>query len=653
MLDSPVKKPASAAGFVSEDDSIGSASDLKDRMNEECDYYYCDRGEVSETISSSVYHAECESVTTHEEEARLEGVHHQDETGSDLKPADSLGNRKTHRGPRPSKSMLRAHAKAIKDIEKRKAIGDRLLGHEYGEKPLLLDDELDSEQEDKNTTKTASQSDTFNKSPSLGSIKQHFSISKPYKNFSTKEPQPPPRSETQEDIFASAPFRRKEETVSQDSIQNLQEIPFHDPLEYPSPPTDMVGEGIVSPPVGFKSQTESSATTFEETVPLGSNLIPGESLQESPLSEFPIYENVTLNEGPPISSEILDHRGIPPPRPNINPFLNPFLDDALTKSQDMENPNLIASTLVANPELPPEIFDSMTLGSYLPPPPPPTSASAPPIETDIFGSTPFGHLTEGVKRDPMPDLLRSTERASSMQCKQSSKCGCFKMTCSQCQLQQYPPPPPSKSIFGAIPPFRSESQLARSAAKSKTLPANMGYIMRSEAAKDDKMSNTPPVFRKPRLAHQVLSESESSSDEESMKTSERKSRDKSKDRLKYKNISEEFEDENIMVLPAKSFKKDEKALRITKKLLHDKKQSKKSEKYLKHEKYDKKLEKTDKKRTQQQETAGISNMSFEDNSVEDVPFQQSPESEIEVASTGGTRFGSLKRGINPFSKLGR
>ncbi|CAL4155542.1 unnamed protein product, partial [Meganyctiphanes norvegica] len=180
-----------------------------------------------------------------------------------------------------------------------------------------------------------------------------------------------------------------------------------------------------------------------------------------------------------------------------------------------------------------------------------------------------------------------------------------------------------------------------------------------------------------------------------------KHRDRSKDRLKYKNISEEFDEENMMVLPIKQFshsKKDKlakktkkheklekkqvdvkekkheiKELKVKEHRIRDKKHHEKHEKKYEgkeknydkldkkhHEKPEKKVEKLD--RNVSYESAGISNMSFEDFSMEDSKRDgnrssnslQSPEEEdTDLRMTGGTRFGSLKRGINPFSKLGR
>lgn len=106
-------------------------------------------------------------------------------------------------------------------------------------------------------------------------------------------------------------------------------------------------------------------------------------------------------------------------------------------------------------------------------------------------------------------------------------------------------------------------------------------------------------------------------------------------------------------------------------ILRKKKLARKAKKL---EKLEKKVDKPEK--NQSFESAGISNMSFEDFTLEDSRREiervrrelernrqetdrggdslQSPEEDdSDLRTTGGTRFGSLKRGMNPFSKLGR
>ncbi|XP_014474928.1 PREDICTED: uncharacterized protein LOC106744553 isoform X2 [Dinoponera quadriceps] len=105
------------------DDSIGSASDLRAMNDEEGnqDEEHDGGGRertIDETVSESVrtcgssaYHAECESVATHEDDYRMK---------------------------RPKRHYREQQQLPTIDA-------DPIVGHQYGEKPLLLDDELDPE----------------------------------------------------------------------------------------------------------------------------------------------------------------------------------------------------------------------------------------------------------------------------------------------------------------------------------------------------------------------------------------------------------------------------------------------------------------------------------------------------------------------------
>lgn len=106
------------------DDSIGSASDLRAMNDEEGNQDDENDGErertIDETVSESVrtcgssaYHAECESVATHEDDYRMK---------------------------RPKRHYREQQQQQLPTID-----ADPIVGHQYGEKPLLLDDELDPE----------------------------------------------------------------------------------------------------------------------------------------------------------------------------------------------------------------------------------------------------------------------------------------------------------------------------------------------------------------------------------------------------------------------------------------------------------------------------------------------------------------------------
>ncbi|XP_028132528.2 uncharacterized protein LOC114327995 [Diabrotica virgifera virgifera] len=105
----------------SDDDSIGSASDLRE---EEDSRRPAKDDAISETISesiktcgSSAYHAECESMATHEEDCTSRIIR-------------TKQRQETKKAAVQSEDML-------------------FVGHQYGEKPLLMDDELDSDCETK------------------------------------------------------------------------------------------------------------------------------------------------------------------------------------------------------------------------------------------------------------------------------------------------------------------------------------------------------------------------------------------------------------------------------------------------------------------------------------------------------------------------
>lgn len=113
------KKETKASEKYESDDSIGSCSDLRADPEVQNDKMEDEKSEtISESIKtcgSSAYHAECESMATHE-----------------------------------SVEINRAMKKRHKRIEEETEEVDEniFVGHQYGEKPLLLDDELDSEPND-------------------------------------------------------------------------------------------------------------------------------------------------------------------------------------------------------------------------------------------------------------------------------------------------------------------------------------------------------------------------------------------------------------------------------------------------------------------------------------------------------------------------
>lgn len=722
---------------VSDDDSIGSASDLKARINDEYDFECADRGDASETISSSVYHAECESVTTHEEELRA---------GEGGDPSHLL-----RRGPKPSRAAIRARARALQEQESRRCTQDRLLGHEYGEKPLLQDDELDSGDEEAKMSdgaEVASSEQAPAPAPDQAPKATMFPVPRPFRKTSLddsarqRDQQQQQQQQPDEDVFALAPFKSSLKRLNKKVFQSRSQPSSNtvSPLESstqlivtppattcsPAPPPPMASPEVVEQP---------PAPALEHVrLPVQADII----YEESPSEEYPIYENVLLNpngggggggggaENGATTPRFHYYENIPVPFTSLgvteasmgvnsalpkNPFVNPFIGEspvslpaaqdpsmhALPGRQPMDQPPAHAiapklpqgtqstdslspcSTLgpVSSPSIPStDLFGSMPFSNVaMPPPPPPTDAKDFTLgQTALNGVSvsQFSPSNQSQYFPPPADLqphpvLTSTPRALKTQ-------------------PQVPVPPPSKEsslaeddddadLFGAVPFKPIVQRGGQSAgARSQTLPANMSSVFQAQMAqmaRDDGHTDkifdfkatklkktTPPSFRKPRTTHQKLSDSDTSTDDEVVTANRRpKHRDRSKDRLKYKNISEEFEEENVMVLPLRQFG-------------HSKKE-KISKKSKKQEKAEKKVEKPEKKpeKNISFESAGISNMSFEDFTLEDSRRErersrqeaerggdslQSPEEDdSDLRTTGGTRFGSLKRGINPFSKLGR
>ncbi|XP_064085639.1 uncharacterized protein LOC135200861 isoform X3 [Macrobrachium nipponense] len=715
---------------VSDDDSIGSASDLKARINDEYDYDNCDRGDISETISSSVYHAECESVTTHEDDARVEGCD----------PTQLV-----RRGPKPSRAAMRARAKALQEQENRKCPPDRLLGHEYGEKPLLQDDELDSGEEEGKLSEEDNDHQSEHQpvhqqdqAPLRSSI---FQVPRPFRKTSLDESYKQREHCADEDVFALAPFKT--------SLKKFNKKVFHSrsqPSSNTVSPLEASSQ-LVTPPMANTSPAPahmSSPEVLEQVVepirlPVQADII----YEESPSEEYPIYENVVINpsnsttENGVVAPRYHHYENIPGPYsvlasydtpavvnpvPTKNPFVNPFIgDEQVVLPTDAVDPTLQSSSSCINEQNHPSnqqniaqqpnqglmshSIDSITPTSVV------GSVSSPSLQnTDLFGSTPFSDVTMSsatpVDTKEFSSMNQTTVNGSIAQFSNNTQSAYYtqpvdvnahipvhtstprslKIQPMSASRETYSTEVDDADLFGAVPfkpvighhqrPFQS------SCGKSQTLPANMNSVFQAQMAQmakeggHDKFfgdfkapkslrKSTPPSFRKPRTTHQKLSDSDTSSDDGvAMASRKPKHRDRSKDRLKYKNISEEFEEENMMVLPVKQFG-------------HLKKE-KISKKGKKHDKPDKKVEKTEKKpeKNSSFESAGISNMSFEDFTLEENRREversrresdrsrqeiekvedslQSPEEDdSDLRMTGGTRFGSLKRGINPFSKLGR
>ena len=630
------------------------------------------------TITSSMYQAECESVTTHEDDPRISGT------------TDPSVVRQ--RGPKPSSAALRAKANDKKELEK-KAKGDRLLGHEYGEKPLLLDDELDGEEfeDDKSIPKESIESPEFrNRCETLVEI------------LSPDNPplQPPP-------LFSS------EDCVSDDDVFAM--APFQIPK---------LGDSSIKPPCSVKPPSHSFSVLPDATKRPTSLLVGLPSrlsifYHEKCSSEFerleevedvvndPIYENCSFSESMNVDC------GPRSVSSQNNPFTNPFV----SSNEPLATSNAINSPIVSSMSMSVGCIESPESSRLL-------KKSNPLSSTDMFGSTPFNLL--GYDKDTSSTTVIHDKGNIGMPSSKSSRNGLdgsspqptvrpkpshfysppaetsvpyHNMTSTPTQSSKDREDSDDEDMFGSIPfkpsllPNKSMFNL-----KCRTLPANMSsnfQQLKNTSFNEDTSNSkqmehkehktfkapkiTPPSFRKSRLSHKILSSGSETEDviediemsafiTSSSKKS--KNRETSKDRLKYKNIKDEFEEENTMVLPMKQFgltKKDKTSKKAKKleKVVLEKVDTKKHDK--KWAKLDKKSDKKDKKQQPQQQveltndelSTGISNMSFEDDhrsrfKKENLLRDSTDDSEeaLDLRVAANSKFGSLKRGINPFSKLG-
>ncbi|XP_033225081.1 AP2-associated protein kinase 1 [Belonocnema kinseyi] len=208
----PSQDTNSASVGYDSDDSIGSASDLKAMNDEDCNGdNEDDREKIDETISESVrtcgssaYHAECESVATHEDDHRLKK------------------HRRHHRDQQQQLATIDA---------------DPVVGHQYGEKPLLLDDELDPEAKPEQ-----SHGDPF--------VGHQYRVKPLINNGSSSDDDGEKLKKTlknngiwkaDEDVFALAPFPRsnssRKSSCSRDSSRNAEQSiansPHHSNLVTP------------------------------------------------------------------------------------------------------------------------------------------------------------------------------------------------------------------------------------------------------------------------------------------------------------------------------------------------------------------------------------------------------------------------------------
>ncbi|KAJ1521097.1 hypothetical protein ONE63_002799 [Megalurothrips usitatus] len=245
--------PSNSNVYLS-DDSIGSASDLRVNINDEEREHYESEGESDEksasrhvassrhsrrcsfnelesinTCGSSVYHAESDSATTHDDICNV-----------------SLSRRrkeKTTHGCPP-----------VKDVE-----SDLFVGHQYGEKPLLADDELDS-------SEGGYSSDGNHASPSL--MSPNVAVPKCWDDQSSV------------DVFALAPFPTFFES---EVVPNVEEASLVD-----------IGHSLLKGSSAIDASKNLSYSSMRGSTPIRTCNDEGRKQNSEDLFGSPPFENTSL-----------------------------------------------------------------------------------------------------------------------------------------------------------------------------------------------------------------------------------------------------------------------------------------------------------------------------------------------------------------------
>ncbi|XP_066149300.1 AP2-associated protein kinase 1 isoform X1 [Euwallacea fornicatus] len=209
---------------VDSDDSIGSASDLKaeeDQVEIGEEAREDLKSEDIQTCGSSAYHAECESMATHEEDytSRIVRVRRKEEAKAS-----------EHQGQ--SEDLI-------------------FIGHQYGERPLLADDELDSDCE----------------------VPENSSKWNPDKNLTKKEDLwiPPSSSfEDAPDVFSLAPFGKSrmrktslDPSLAFHSSVNPNKPEMRASSEAPRSLNPFLADDVLFEPLNFTQETVSFDYNFE------------------------------------------------------------------------------------------------------------------------------------------------------------------------------------------------------------------------------------------------------------------------------------------------------------------------------------------------------------------------------------------------------